>query len=223
MSAWDECAEPLRPLTGRRCLAGLDLSSTTDITALVLVFPDDEDGSCDVLPFFWIPGDNVRDRCLRDRVPYDAWIEQGLVYATEGNVVHYAAIQKKLEQLRESYDIGEIAFDRWGAAKLTQDLSGAGFNMVQFGQGYSSMSAPTKELLNLVLGKKIRHGGQPVLRWMADCMTVKQDPAGNLKPCKPDRGKSGKRIDGMVALIMGVDRMHRAVRSAYSQPGFVLI
>ena len=172
MTAWDACSEPSPNLKGRPCFAGLDLSSTTDVTALVLVFPDDE-GGCDVLPFFWIPGDNLRDRCLRDRVPYDAWIEQGLVYATEGNVVHYAAIQKKLEELRELYDIQEIAFDRWGAAKLTQDLQDAGFSMVQFGQGYASMSAPTKELLNLILAKKIRHGDNPVLRWMADGSVAK--------------------------------------------------
>ena len=136
MTAWDACAEPLRPLEGRRCLAGLDLSSTVDVTALVLVFPDVE-GGCDVLPFFWIPGHNVRDRCLRDRVPYDAWIEQCLVYATEGNIVDYGAIESKLPELRELYDIGEIAFDRWGATKLSLDLSGAGFTMVQFGQGYT--------------------------------------------------------------------------------------
>ena len=221
MTAWDACSEPSPNLKGRACFAGLDLSSTTDVTALVLVFPDGE-GGCDVLPFFWIPGDNLRDRCLRDRVPYDAWIEQGLVYATEGNVVHYAAIQKKLEELRELYDIQEIAFDRWGAAKLTQDLQDAGFSMVQFGQGYASMSAPTKELLNLILAKKIRHGDNPVLRWMADCMEVKQDPAGNLKPSKPDRRRSGKRIDGIVALIMGVDRTQRYRPSAWQGESIVI-
>jgi len=117
------------------------------------------------------------------------------------------------------YDICEIAFDRWGATKLSTDLADAGFTMIPFGQGYASMSAPTKELLNMVISKQIRHGGNPVLRWMADSMDVKQDPAGNLKPVKPDRGKSGKRIDGIVALIMAIDRLVRNVnvRSAWAK------
>jgi phage terminase large subunit-like protein len=158
-------------------------------------------------------------------VPYDLWIDQGFVYATEGNIIHYAAIQQKLEELREIYDIREIASDRWGATKLSVDLTDAGFSMVQFGQGYSSMSAPTKELLSLVLSKKLGHGANPVLRWMADSMEVKQDPAGDIKPAKPDRGKSGKRIDGMVALIMAIDRVTRNENqaSAWSSPGFILI
>ncbi|MEP6540486.1 MAG: terminase TerL endonuclease subunit, partial [Bryobacteraceae bacterium] len=127
--------------------------------------------------------------------------------------------QRKLEELRESYDICEIAFDRWGATKLNTDLADAGFTMVPFGQGYASMSAPTKELLNMVMSKQIRHGGNPVLRWMADSMDVKQDPTGNIKPVKPDRGKSGKRIDGIVALIMAIDRLIRNenVRSAWAK------
>jgi phage terminase large subunit-like protein len=224
MSAWDECAEPLRDRRGRVAYAGLDLSSTSDVTALVLAFRD-EDDSIDVETHFWIPGDNIRERIRRDRVPYDLWIDQGLVYATEGNIIHYAAIQQKLEELREIYDIREIAFDRWGATKLSVDLTDAGFTMIQFGQGYSSMSAPTKELLSLVLSKKLRHGANPVLRWMADSMEVKQDPAGNIKPAKPDRGKSGKRIDGVVALIMAIDRATRNENhaSAWSGPGFILI
>jgi len=219
MSAWDACGEPVRDLTGRECYAGLDLSSTTDVTALVLAFKDEEDGSIDVEAYFWIPGENIRARMDRDRVPYETWIDQGLVQATEGNIIHYGAIQRKLEELRESYDICEIAFDRWGATKLSTDLADAGFTMVPFGQGYASMSSPTKELLNIVISKQIRHGGNPVLRWMSDSMTVKQDPAGNIKPVKPDRGKSGKRIDGIVALIMAIDRLVRNenVRSAWAK------
>jgi phage terminase large subunit-like protein len=190
----------------------------------VLAFKD-EDDSIDVETHFWIPGDNIRERIRRDRVPYDLWIDQGLVYATEGNIIHYAAIQQKLEELREIYDIREIAFDRWGATKLSVDLTDAGFTMVQFGQGYSSMSAPTKELLSLVLSKKLRHGANPVLRWMADSMEVKQDPAGNIKPAKPDRGKSGKRIDGIVALVMAVDRLTRDEEkpSVYEKRGVLFI
>jgi phage terminase large subunit-like protein len=224
LAAWDACDTPLSELAGRECYAGLDLSSTTDITALVLAFKD-KAGAIDILPFFWIPGDNMRERANRDRVSYPSWVAQGLVQSTEGNVIHYAAILKKLEELKKIYNVREVAFDRWGATKLSQDLTGAGFKMVEFGQGYASMSAPMKELLTLILSKRIRHGGNPVLRWMADCMEVKQDPARNIKPAKPDRGRSGKRIDGIVALVMAIDLITRNQKkpSVYETRGFLFV
>jgi len=209
LAAWDASAGEvvIDNLIGRRCYAGLDLSSTTDITALVLVFPDDD--GYDVVPYFWIPDRNMHDRVNRDRVPYDVWAREGHVELTEGDVIHYGAIFEKIRSLYEIYDIQEIAYDRWGASKLVQDLEDYGFTVVPFGQGYASMNAPTHELLKSILEKKLRHGGHPVLRWMADCVTVKQDPAGNIKPVKPDRRTSGKRIDGIVALVMGLDRAIR--------------
>ena len=225
LAAWDATAGIVLPekLQKRTCFAGLDLSSTTDITALVLVFPDDEDGY-DILPFFWIPSDNLKDRIDRDKVPYDVWVRENRIYTTEGNVIHYGAIREKINQLYEIYNIKEIVYDRWGASKLVQDLEDDGFLMVPMGQGYASMNAPTQELMKLVLEKKIRHSGHPVLRWMADCVTVKQDPAGNIKPVKPDRRTSGKRIDGIVALIMGVDRAIRYQgESVYNERGLVSI
>jgi len=226
LDAWDNSAGEvvIDNLIGRRCYAGLDLSSTTDITALVLVFPDDEDGY-DVLPFFWIPSNNMRDRVNRDKVPYDVWAREGHVELTEGDVIHYGAILEKVKKLSEIYDIQEIAYDRWGASKLVQDFEDAGFTIVPFGQGYASMNAPTNELLKNILEKKLRHGGHPVLRWMADCVTVKQDPAGNLKPVKPDRRASGKRIDGIVSLIMGLDRAfrHKQEISVYEERGILTL
>jgi phage terminase large subunit-like protein len=200
----------------------LDLSSTTDITALVVVFPEDD--LYTVLPFFWLPAENMRDRVLRDKVPYDVWAREGLIETTEGNVIHYGAVREKINQLNEIFNIREISFDRWGASKLVQDLEDDGFTMVPMGQGYASMNAPTQELMKLVLEQKIRHGGHPVLRWMADCVTVKQDPAGNIKPVKPDRRTSGKRIDGIVSLIMGIDRAIRHEGpSVYDSRGLVSI
>ena len=226
LEAWDATGGEISidNLAGRRCYAGLDLSSNTDITALVLVFPDDEDGY-DILPFFWIPENNLMDRINRDRVPYDVWLRDGLIYATEGNVIHYGAIREKVNKLGEIYNIQEIAFDRWGATKLVQDLEDDGFEIVSFGQGYASMNAPTNELLKLVLENKLNHGGHPVLRWMADCMTVKQDPAGNIKPVKPDRRATGKRIDGIVAMIMGIDRAVRNGNgtSIYEERGLITL
>ena len=226
LEAWDNSGGEviIDNLVGRKCYAGLDLSSTTDITALVLVFPDGEDGY-DVLPFFWIPGNDLMDRINRDKVPYDVWVRDGIVEVTEGNVIHYGAIREKIKKLNEIYNIEEIAFDRWGATKLVQDLEDDGFVIVPFGQGYASMNAPTNELLKLVLENKLNHGGHPVLRWMADCMTVKQDPAGNLKPVKPDRRKTGKRIDGIVAMIMGLDRAirHKDETSIYEERGLITL
>jgi len=227
LQAWDDSAGAVNidRLVGRRCFAGLDLSSTTDITALVLVFPDDDDDSYDVLPFFWIPSSNMHDRVNRDKVPYDVWARDGNIVATEGDVIHYGAIREKIQKLNEIYNIQEIAYDRWGASKLVQDLQDDGYEIVPFGQGYASMNAPTQELLKVILEKKLRHGGDPVLRWMADCVTVKQDPAGNIKPVKPDRRKSGKRIDGIVALIMGLDRAyrHKEEISVYEGRGLITL
>jgi len=223
MESWDACNEPLRDdLTGKPCYAGLDLSATTDLTALSLVFPAD-DGSYDVIMRFWIPGDTAREKERKDRVPYTTWSKQGFIKLTPGNVIDYKFIHQELRELREQYDIREIAFDRWGATKLSQELIDDDFVMIPFGQGFASMSPPTKELMNLVLGKKIRHGGHPVLRWNVDNLVVNQDPAGNLKP---DKAKSTQKIDGCVAMIMAIDRATRHAqpeKSVYEDRGIITL
>ena len=209
MDRWDESAFPteLDMLRGRECYGGLDLSSTTDITAFVLVFPPrDEEEKFIVSPYFWIPADNLATRVRRDHVPYDIWDQQGYIKTTEGNVVHYGFIEAFIEELNTAYNIKEIAFDRWGAVQMVQNLEGMGFTVVPFGQGYKDMSPASKELMKLVLEKKVSHGGNPVLRWMMDNIYVKTDPAGNIKP---DKEKSTDRIDGAVALIMALDRAIR--------------
>lgn len=211
IAAWDETAGMVVPekLKGRECYAGLDLASSTDIAALVLTFPEKDDEPAQVLCFFWIPRENIASREKRDRVSYSAWVAQGLIEATEGNAIDYGAIKRQLSELRKEYNIKELAYDRWGAVQLSQELEADGMTVVPVGQGFAGMSGPTKELEKLVLSKKLAHGGNPVLRWMADNMTVRQDPAGNLKP---DRSKSTSRIDGMVALIMAIDRMARQAK-----------
>lgn len=206
---WDACAFPVDPneLRGRDCYGGLDLSSTTDITAFVLVFPpgDDSEGYT-LLPYFWIPEDNVDLRVRRDHVPYDIWKQQGYLQTTEGNVVHYGFIEHFIDDLGKKYHIREIAFDRWGAVEMVQNLEGMGFTVVPFGQGFKDMTPPTKELMRLTLEKKIAHSGHPVLRWMMDNIYIRTDPAGNIKP---DKAKSTEKIDGVVATIMGLDRAIR--------------
>lgn len=222
LAAWDRCSHAVDAgeLAGRRCYAGLDLASTTDIAALSLVFPPSEpEEPYQVLPYFWIPGENMVEKGRRDRVSYDAWVRQGLMTATPGNVIDYETIRAAIEKLGEIYDIGDIAFDRWGAVQMSQQLESAGFTMVAMGQGMQSMSPPTKELLRLVLDSRLAHGGNAVLRWMADNLVVQTDPAGNIKP---NKAKSTARIDGMVALIMGLDRATRhgpAVKSVYDSRG----
>jgi len=209
MDKWDKCAfaADITQLEGRVCYGGLDLSSSTDITAFVLVFPpEDDDDKYIILPYFWIPEDNMQTRVARDHVPYDMWERQGYLETTEGNVIHYGYIERFIENLGERVNIREIAFDRWGAVQMTQNLEGMGFTVVPFGQGFKDMSPPTKELMKLVLEKKIAHGGHPVLRWMMDNIFIKTDPAGNIKA---DKAKSTEKIDGAVAMIMALDRAIR--------------
>lgn len=227
MEKWDECSFAVRPedLEGRVCYGGLDLSSTTDITAFVLVFPpEDETDKYHILPYFWIPEETMELRVKRDHVPYDIWHKQGFLEPTEGNVVHYGYIEKFIESLGEKYNIREIAFDRWGATQMVQNLEGMGFTVVPFGQGYKDMSPPTKELMKLTLEKKLAHGGHPVLRWMADNIFIRRDPAGNIKA---DKEKSTEKIDGAVATIMALDRAIRCgndtSESVYDSRGLLFL
>lgn len=227
MEKWDACSFKVdeEALEDRVCYGGLDLSSTTDITAFVLVFPPlDEDDKFCILPYFWIPEDTLELRVRRDHVPYDVWERQGFLETTEGNVVHYGYIEKFIERLGERFNIREIAFDRWGAVQMVQNLEGMGFTVVPFGQGFKDMSPPTKELMKLTLEQKLAHSGHPVLRWMMDNIYIRTDPAGNVKA---DKEKSTEKIDGAVATIMGLDRAIRCGNntgaSVYDDRGILFI
>ncbi len=210
-------------LEGRDCYAGLDLSSTGDITALVLMFPPrDENEKYVVLPFFWVPEDTIPRRVKANSVPYDVWEKQGQIMATEGNVIHYDFIEHFIYSLAEKYHILEIAVDRWNATQMIQNLEGEGFTIVPFGQGFSSMSAPTKEFYRLLMEGQIIHGGHPVLRWMAGNVVIDTDPAGNIKVTK---AKSKEKIDGIVAAIMALDRCIRQENqsgSVYDERGLLV-
>jgi phage terminase large subunit-like protein len=223
LATWDLCkgAVDLDSLEGRECYAGLDLASTRDVTAFVLVFPDGE-GGYDVLPHFWVPADTMADRVKRDRVPYDQWERDEFLSTTDGNVCDYDSIREAIRELSEKYDIREIAYDRWGATQLVTQLQADGATCVPLGQGFGSMSAPTKELDKLIAGGAIRHGGHPVLRWMAGNVAIEQDAAGNVKPSKK---KSTEKIDGIVALIMAIDRATRNAEggSVYDDPAYEMV
>ena len=210
-------------LRGRECYAGLDLSSTSDITAFVLVFPPrNEVEKYIVVPHFWLPRETLDLRVRRDHVPYDVWERMGLFHITEGNVVDYNFVRKMINELHTMYNIKEIAADRWNATQLITDLQGDGFTVVPMGMGFKDMSPPMKELYKLLLEGKFIHGGNPVLRWMAGNVVAEIDAAENIKPSKK---KSTEKIDGIVAWIMALDRCvrHEMQGSVYDDPDHELI
>lgn len=225
LEVWDRCAGPVdaEALRGRECYGGLDLASTTDLAALALLFPR-EDGGFDELAYFWVPEEGLRKRVERDRVPYDVWERQGFIRATEGNVIDYAAIFECLtEEVAARFKLVDLGYDPWNATQLITQLMGEGLTCVPIRQGFASLSAPTKEFEKLVLAGRLRHGGNPVLRWMASNVAAASDPAGNIKP---DKAKSADRIDGIVATIMALDRATRRqapARSAYEDRGLMTV
>lgn len=221
LAAWDRGGAPVDPaaLLGRDCYLGLDLASTTDLAAMVAVFPDGD--RFDALAHFWVPADGMRERERRDRVPYGQWAAAGLIEATEGNVIDYAAIKARVLDWAGRYRVRQVAYDPWNATQLMLQLADEGLDCVPVRQGFASLSAPTKDLLGLVLDGRLAHGGNPVLRWMADNVTVSTDPAGNIKP---DKGKSTQRIDGIVALIMALARAAAAEgASVYDTRGLLVL
>ena len=225
MEKWDACSFPVDAdrLKGRACYAGLDLSSTQDLTAFVLVFPPmDDSARYEVLPFAWVPEETIDIRSRKDHVNYDQWKKQGFILSTEGNVVDYDYIEQFILDLRDHYDIREIAYDRWNSQMLVQHLSDEGMTMIPFGQGFRDMSFPTKELMRLTLEQKLAHGGNPVLRWCMDNVVVKADPAGNMKI---DKAKATEKVDVAVALIMALDRALRndSAGSVYEERGLIFI
>jgi phage terminase large subunit-like protein len=212
MDKWDACGGWPLNLTmflARECFLGLDLASVTDIAAGVLVAKGRcrnghvVEGGFDVLPFFWVPQENAHERSERDRVPYVQWIKEGYITATPGTRIDYDIIRRDINVLSEQVNIREIAIDSWNSTQLQAQLDGDGFTVVQFGQGFKSMSAPTKELKALVLAGELSHGDNPVLGWMAGNTASEVDAAENEKPSKKH---SVERIDGIVALIMALGR-----------------
>lgn len=190
----------LKRLEGRECYAGLDLASIRDITALVLVFPDDDE-NFEIVPFLFVPQSKVEQRLGVDGVDYRAWVDSGFIIMTEGNVQDYNFIQSKYIELADRFNIVSCAFDRWNSSQLVINLMNEGAKMNPIGMGFVSQSTPTKWLESLVLDKKLNHGGHPVLRWMMSNVTLQTDPAGNIKI---NKGKSKDKIDGIAGLIMAL-------------------
>lgn len=223
LDLWDKCAGEIPNLKGRSCYAGMDLSSTLDITAYVRVFPPTEsDPKYYVLPTFWIPEEAVDIRSRRDGVPYDTWVKQGLIETTPGNVIDYDFVRKKILDLADQTPTLEVAFDPWNATQMAIQLENEGLQMVQVRQGMQSLSPPMKELEKLVRGGQINHGGNNILRWMLGNTEIKMDENMNIKPIKT---KKGEKIDGILALIMGLDRAMRQEppkTSVYEERGLAM-
>jgi phage terminase large subunit-like protein len=201
-SDWDACAGDIDPeaLRGRRCIGALDLSSTTDLTALVLYFPED-DGA--VLPFFWAPADRLQEREHSDKVPYLLWAKEGYLEAPAGRAVNKLAIIHRLAELASTYDIRGIAFDRWRLEDLQKLLSDEGITIpiTPFGQGFKDMGPAVDALETAILNGTIKHPKHPILTWNVSNAVVEIDPAGSRKITKE---KSIERVDGLVALVMAV-------------------
>lgn len=220
MDAWDACKGELPDLAHADAWAGLDLASTTDLSAFVLAIPKGD--KLVLVPHFWLPEGRMQERVRRDRVPYDVWAREGLITLTPGDVTDYDRIRSDIQLIAERYRIREVAFDRWNATQLATQLAGDGFEMVGFGQGFASMSGPAKELERRIVGRELLHDGNPVLRWMVANVTVSMDPAGNLKP---DRAKSTEKIDGVVAACMAIGRWQVAQEAPnpYAERGLLFV
>lgn len=227
LDRWDRCAgrvawQDLRAhLRGRRCFGGLDLASVNDLQSKVLVFPPEEAGEpWHLLPRFYCPEDSVELRSRRDRVAYERWVREGALIATPGNVADYSFIRADLERDAEEFLIEGLAIDRWNATQLAVELMQDGLNVVLFGQGFASMSAPAKEFERLVLAGELAHGGHPLLRWNVGNVAVETDAAGNIKPSK---AKSAEKVDGVVSTVMGLGiapKAEPAARSPWEDESF---
>lgn len=185
--------------------AGLDLSASRDLTAFVLVIP--YKGCWWIIPRFFLPDHRLAERTKRDNVPYQQWADAGLVKLIAGKTVKLALVRKEINAMGRLYNIRQINYDPWGAVGLAGDLEDDGFEMIRFHQSPKTYNVPCKAVERDL--DKLRHGGHPVLRWNLDCTQVKRNSYDQIMPVKPDRQKSTSRIDGIVAMLMGLDLIER--------------
>ena len=204
MDLWDKCAGQVDAddLRGKSCWSGLDLASTSDITAFVMMFREGD--IYKMVPICWVPADCATRKAIKERKSYKEWVRLGFMRETPGNMTDYNVVRCDINELAERYAIKEIAIDRlFQGAQLANELKGDGFDVVNFGQGFMSMAAPTLAFETLVKGGKLRHGGHPVARWMASNVSVEMEAAGNMKPSKK---ASANKIDIIVGAIMALGR-----------------
>ncbi len=220
LELWEENAGEVNEesLVGQKCFGGLDLSSVSDITSWTMIFPrEDDPEALDILCRFWCPEARLTDRENRYADQYQAWERQGYLTVTPGNAVDYAFIKAQILEDAQRFALVDCNVDRlFQGYQVSMELADEGIEILGMGQGFLSMAAPMKEFERRLLAKKLHHGGNPVLRWMAGNVAVRQDPAGNLKP---DKAGSQGKIDGIVSLVMSLDRATRhqpKKKSAYA-------
>lgn len=238
---WMKCAnenltlqQAIEKLKGRTCYGGLDLASVEDLSSLVLYFPPENGEPADLLPFFWVPEDTVEKRVDRDDLPYDEWVRDGWIYATPGNIQDYADIRRFIsgvfigdgkQQVSEEciaswFNLISIGFDRYNSSQLVVDLGNDDIKMTKFGQGFYSMSYPTKEFQKEILKEQINHFGNPILRWQVANVKLQRNAAGDIKI---DKEKSKDKVDGMVSSVMSYGEYLTAIANdeteAYADHG----
>ncbi|MCL2205710.1 MAG: terminase large subunit, partial [Treponema sp.] len=227
---WEKCGKQKyteSELSGRPCYGGMDLSSTQDISALSLSFPPQNERE----PYkhiyrFYIPEELIQEKEDIDKVPYRAWIDEGFIIATPGNVIDYDWIEQDILNMAATYEIREFCFDPFHAQEIVNHLTTAGINMLPIQQGYRMMSPMCDSFEKRVLSQEMAHGNNPVMRWMMSCIEMKSDRQGNVMPMKPRRGSTGKRIDGVVANIMSLGRASlqmSAAKSVYEDRGVLSV
>lgn len=210
LDLWDENAGQVDEdaLKGRRCFGGLDLSAVSDLTPWVMVFPHEDDPeTVDILMRCWCPESRLTDEHNRYADQYQAWARAGWLMTTPGDAIDYQHIKAQILEDARQFNLVDMNVDRlFQGYQLSMELADEGLSVFGMGQGFLSMAIPMKEFERRLLGKKMRHGGNPILRWMAGNVAVRQDPAGNLKP---DKAASEGKIDGIVATVMALDRAMR--------------
>ena len=204
----------INELKGRKACIGLDLATTRDIAAYVLCFDSIDNGPYILLPRFFMPKENIRQRSKEDRVPYELWASQGLITLTSGDIIDFDVIESSILNDAKDFEIIEIAYDPWKAIEIVTHLESEGFKMEQVRQSFAvgGLSEGTSLFEKTIDERKLLHGNNAVLNWMISCCEVKTDGRDNYLPVKPDRRRSYKRIDGVVASIMA---LHRVIKNHF--------
>lgn len=221
LQLWDDNGQKVdeEALKGRVCYGGLDLSAVSDLTAWLLVFPrEDDPDQLDIVCRFWCPEARLADAHNRYADQYQAWTRGGYLMATPGDAIDYAFIKQTILDDAQRFKVAELNVDRlFESYGISSELTEEGLAVFGMGQGFLSMAGPMKEFERRLIARKLNHGGHPVLRWMAGNVAVKQDPAGNFKP---DKAQSQGKIDGIVALVMALDRAMRGAPAYHFEPVF---
>jgi len=224
LDIWDQGPKVAKEsdLLGQRAYGGLDIATISDLASFELVFPDPAGSShpYDVISTFWCPEDTIAERTERDRVPYSDWVRQGLIRATPGGTIDQDVIVRDILELCQKYNVQEIGYDPFNASALVKKLADEGLTMVQVRQGFLTLSPATKQFLIDYKQNRIAHGGHAILRWNAANLAVERDASDNIKPSKKE---ATEKIDGIVALIIAIERMVSAEAANVSDGELTLV